>query len=241
MKRGYVLSVSQSVNRWTFSILEEQTLLGLFLDQFEMSGVALLPHAWRGGPVLNVARKPRLFALDVQVVFRLVAWCRTTRRGGSGWMRIGVKCRDAVKTKGGNSAQEGVSPDGSAKVFAWVLFLGGSGRRGRGSTNDAGRVKRSHWSGSSGGSQGGRAPQHHADGGCGDHVRSVLERQYRWILYTRRQVTTNKKGEKAPRLEDDIAQAASESCTPFDFDCCETLSPLSKSVPKTTCFQFAVF
>jgi hypothetical protein len=57
---------------------------------------------------------------------------------------VGVKGRDAVEAEDGNSSEEGVTPDGSAKVLARVLLVGSRGGGGRGAgTNDASRVKRS--------------------------------------------------------------------------------------------------
>lgn len=121
--------------------------------------------------MLNVSGEPRLFALNVKVVFRLVAWCGTTRGRGSGWVRIGVERRDAVDAKCSDGTQEGVSPDGSAKVFAWILLVGSSrGRRSIGA-KDACRVKRSHSTSRSGSQSGqsGCASKSHAGGGGDDH------------------------------------------------------------------------
>lgn len=72
----YSLCVSQPVNGRSFSILEKQTFLCLFLDEFEMSSVALLPDRSGCGPMFNVSGEPwLLLAFRVEVVFRLVAWC----------------------------------------------------------------------------------------------------------------------------------------------------------------------
>ncbi len=134
-----------------------------------MPSVALLPHARGGRPVFNVAGEPWLLAFGVQVVLRLVAWCRTARRRSSGGVRIGVEGGNAVESKDGDGAKEGPTPDGSAKVLAGVLF-GCRRRGGRGTgADDACRVKRSD--GCGGGSEGGCTSQRHADGGCGDHLR----------------------------------------------------------------------
>lgn len=64
----YLLGIAQSVHGWTFGILEEKTLLGLFLDELEMPGIALSPNGCGGGPVLNVAGEPWLGLVVVQVV-----------------------------------------------------------------------------------------------------------------------------------------------------------------------------
>lgn len=171
---GYALGVSQPVHGRAFCVLEKEALLCLFLDEFEVPGIALLPDRGGGGPVFDVARQPRLLAFYVQVVFRLVARCGAAGRGGSGRVRVGVQRRDAVQAESGDGAKEGVTPDRSAEALGRVLFVGSGGGGGRGGgagTDGAGGVKRSCGSGS--GSErrtsGGSASQHHVERGCGDH------------------------------------------------------------------------
>lgn len=93
-------------------------------------------------------------------------------------MWLGMQGRDAVEAESGNSSEESVTPDGSAEVLAGVFFISSRGGGGRGSAaaNDACRVKRSDRSRGSSGESGesGNSSEHHAGGGCGDHL---------WVMY----------------------------------------------------------
>ena len=128
----YSLGITQSVDRGTFSILEEETLFCLFLDEFEMSGIALFPDRSRSGPVFDIASEPWLFTFRVKVVFRFVAWCGTARRRGTRRVWVCVESGDAVETKSSDGTNEGIAPDGSSKAFTWVFFIASRGGGGRG-------------------------------------------------------------------------------------------------------------